>query len=286
VGVGSVTGVTTEVTSDTGMGNTCTSNCNDNYELQINTNFFSRNLATGACSGSVGTCDSSPNKQSTTTPCQCWQQFLFANPGDDNFVSSEVYMEYWLVDYGSAACPAGWTSSTSIDSQNQVHFDCLKDSVASSVPRDNLSITNLANLTLTGSVVPGGLDSVILSTGNSTVGTLTARAADSQFNLSQAWNNAEFNVVGDADLTVANFNNGSSIVVQTSVTNGTSASPTCTGPVDGGTTGETNNFTLVPGSCCATGGSSPAIRFTESNAGVSAPFCLLNDIVPIQAPLL
>jgi len=62
-------------------------------------------------------------------------------------------------------------------------------------------------------------------------------------------------------------------------------SPTC---FRNGTTFETNSLTLVEGSCCAVGGSgsaAPSLTFLESNGGATAPFCLLNDITAIGAPL-
>jgi hypothetical protein len=44
---------------------------------------------------------------------------------------------------------------------------------------------------------------------------------------------------------------------------------------------------LAPSSCCASGGTSPSIVFTESNVSPPVPkFCLLNDIVPIEDALL
>ena len=95
-----------------------------------------------------------------------------------------------------------------------------------------------------------------------------------------AWNAAEFNVFGPPGGYQANFDGTPTIDVKISVTTGSTASPTCT---LWGDTGETNNLNLVPSSCCASGGASPQIVFTETlAAGVTPKFCLLNDIMPIE----
>jgi hypothetical protein len=219
----------------------------DNYSLQLNTNTF----ATSTCNGSA-----------TPGSCQGWQQFVFQNGSAGSF----VFMQYWLINYGTP-CPTGWF-------QHGSH--CYKNSSATSVSFQPIS--NLAKLGLTAAAAApnNGLDAVVLTDGSST---MSAFGEDTVLNLAQAWNFAEFNIFGNCCDEQANFNAGSTLVVQINLTNGTTSSPTCSMK---GTTAETNNLNLVPGSCCATGGSSPAIQFTETNAmGVLAPFCLLNDITPI-----
>jgi hypothetical protein len=81
--------------------------------------------------------------------------------------------------------------------------------------------------------------------------------------LGQNWQAAEFNVFGDGGGSEAVFNSGSTIVVMTSVNNGTTSAPSA---VEEGFTGETNNLTLT-GTPVVSGGTSPSIEFTESNAG-------------------
>jgi hypothetical protein len=242
----SVTGVTSE--SDNGTANS--------YSLQLNTNFFN----TTACMGAA---------PPPGTTCQGWEQFIYSSTVN----ATGIYMQFWLVNYGNRCPDNTWTPNNG---------SCFKNSLPTSVPLQ--PITNLAHLTLTGST-SSTTDTIVLSTGN---GNLTANGSDSVLNLNTNWNIAEFNIFGDLGSTQAKFNDGgagATIVVKTSVTNGTTASPTClTGR---GTTAETNNLNLVAQSCCPIGGTSPGIVFTETNAaGVEAPFCLLNEITPIQEPLL
>jgi hypothetical protein len=79
--------------------------------------------------------------------------------------------------------------------------------------------------------------------------------------LGTAWNSAEFNIFGDGGGSQAKFNKGSSITVEIGLRDGSKTAPTC--QADDGTTGETNNLTL--GKCSTSGGSVPAVKFTEAN---------------------
>jgi hypothetical protein len=82
--------------------------------------------------------------------------------------------------------------------------------------------------------------------------------------IASGWTQAEFNVLGNAGGSKADFNTGSSVTVKVAVSDGSSTAPTCVPPSEiDGTTGETNNLTL--GKCTAAGGSSPSIQFTESH---------------------
>jgi hypothetical protein len=222
------------------------------FSLQLNTNFF----PSPACKGAQV-----PSK------CQGWEQFIY---DEVDGLGSYVYIEAWLLNYVNP-CPANWSS----DGLN----DCYFDSSHTNVPAQ--PVTNLANLTLTGSVSPT-TDTVVLWTGGNN---LSAHAMDSVVGLSGFWDRAEFNVFGWGDRTQAVFNAGSTIGVKVTLSDGSTASPACT-PTSG--SAETNNLNLVPGSCCATGGGpNPSITYLETNAsGVTAPFCLLNDIVPITSPLM
>ena len=119
-------------------------------------------------------------------------------------------------------------------------------------------ITDLGELTLTAIAEPGGNDQVVF--GNSKdVWSRTAK--DSVLDIATVWNQAEFNVVGNAGGSRADFNKGSSITVQMIVLDGSTAAPACI--ADAGTTGETNNLKL--GKTCVTNGGIPNIEFTESN---------------------
>jgi hypothetical protein len=79
--------------------------------------------------------------------------------------------------------------------------------------------------------------------------------------LATVWKESEFNVVGNAGGSEAQFNSGSSITVKVAVSDGSTSAPSCV--ADSGTTGESNNLNL--GSCSASSGSTPSIQFTESN---------------------
>jgi hypothetical protein len=213
----SVNGVTSEIDSQLGTANT--------YSLQLNTQFFT----TTTCSGAA-----KPQK------CLGWEQFVFANsPPAAGF----AFIQYWLIDYATT-CPAGWNKSGK---------DCYINSTqGASVPAQ--TIATLGQLTVTGTAASGGAeDSIVLSVG----GTLYSAMGNDYFpDLGQNWQAAEFNVFGNGDRTQAAFNNGSTIVVRTSVNSGSSSAPSC---VAEGFTGETNNLTLT------------SIVFTESNASGLTP---------------
>lgn len=251
----SVTGVTTG--SEYGS-----SGRPDEFSLQINSNRF-------PCTSST-TCGNNAN-------CACWQQFLFDNPSPlgDIAPASYFYIQYWLIGYG-ASCP-----SSAWNHRPENGGSCFRNSFMGTF--DSKTITSLTNLHLTGTAVAGGNDTITIF--DSATGELLASSAsDNVLGLGQAWNFAEFNVFGlDGDAPLATFNGASTMRVHMGITNGTTASPTC---AMGGETFEQNNLNLVPASCCATGGVSPAIEFLQTNAtGVTAPFCLVNDIVPMQLPL-
>ena len=177
--------------------------------------------------------------------CQGWQQFIYSSG------SNVAFMQYWLIDFGNS-CPSGWDSFES---------DCFKNSDAVIVP--HVTIADIFDLSLTGSTA-GGTDTVAMLFGT---GLFTATGQDSVLNLEQSWQAAEFNIFGDCCLAQFNFNQGSRITIRIDVNDGTTNRPIC---ARHGFTGETNNLTLVS-PCCAFGGTSPAIMFTESN-GPSAMF--------------
>jgi hypothetical protein len=254
----SVTGVTS-VTDSVYGGNA--------YTLQLNTNTFS---AQWLCTGGAN--------------CTGWQQFVFDNQ------NGVAFIQYWLYADRTIPCPGGWQS---LGADKLGRVACIRNS--SGVTVSAQPITHLAGLYLTGKAV-SGTDTVILSVAGT--GDYGISAPDNVLNLENYWTTVEFNVLGEANDSTANFNNGVTIVVRTTVDNGTLAAPVCS---MSGLSGETNNLSLVPSSglvpssCCpvrwSAGGSPPnvytSIQFTETNvAGVTPPFCLLDDIIPIESPLL
>ena len=244
----------------------------DPYSLQLNA---SREFTTGQ-----GLC---ANAQ-TPSDCSRWQQFMFATPW--------IFSQYWLVDYANVctntykqpcpqgcascyACPQGWTAD------NSTTHGCFRNGNGYFVNEiENMPLSDLANLTLIGHATSTG-DQVFLETGNGTL--YTAGDAGELLNLSQWWNQAEFNVFGWSNGNTVNLGSNAVVTVQLITDTTPASSPTV---VSGGFTGETNNLTLVPGSQCAFGGSQPGIQFTEGYVGATSPGCPLpiqEDPVAFQA---
>jgi hypothetical protein len=200
------------------------------YTLQLNTNFTG---TTAACDGHSG--------------CVVWQQFIYAT---DYEVEGEaaVFMQYWLIDWGTSACPSGFGS----DGEG----DCYGNSNYVSAP--DVKPTSLASLSLSGSAASGGNDTVKFTDGTTAY---SVSGKDSVLDISEVWQQSEFNVVGDAGGSRADFNKPVSITVKLALTDGSTSAPTCV--ADAGTTGESNNLDL--GKCTTASGSSPYIEFTESN---------------------
>ena len=239
------------------------------YSLQLNTNFFNSPVCAGA---------------KVPADCSGVQQYVFSYDGPSN--TNRLLIEYWLTGWANACpeanpppgcipCPAGFGPSGN---------NCIADSQSPpNIPPQ--PITNLAYLTLYASAPILGSDVAMLRTQG---GTLYSASSSSLLGLgsTRLWDFAEFNIFGNAGSTCADLNAGSSLVTEVAVQYNGTASPTC--QTDGGPTAETNNLTYVPGSCCSFGGTTTKLRFSESNASPlpQAPFCLLNDITPIQFSLL
>jgi len=220
------------------------------FTLQLNTNTFA---STKACSSG-----------STRSMCKGWQQFVF----DNN--AAQAYIQYWLENYGTTgtACPTGWSSYPSPSSSNEV--DCYTNNGNGMViPAQTMA--DLSQITMTATAGSGATDTLLLQTAS---GDLYASGLDSLLNLAQGWHAAEFNIFGDGCSSQANFSNGSTIVVKTSVDDRSLDTPTC---VTESFTGETDNLTLVP-PCCPYGGASPAIEFLESNAASPAATCFSSGL--------
>jgi hypothetical protein len=200
------------------------------YTLQVNSNYTG---TTAACAGHSG--------------CTVWQQFIYS-PDYVTQGQAAVFMQYWLIGWGSKKCPSGFSSAGG--------GDCYGNSAYVTAP--DMPITDLGKLTLSGSAVPGGKDTVVFNNGSEAY---SISGKDSVLEISSVWTESEFNVVGNAGGSRADFNSGSSVTIKVALTDGSSAAPKCV--ADAGSTGETNNLDL--GSCSATSGSTPYIQFTESN---------------------
>jgi hypothetical protein len=200
------------------------------YTLQVNSNYTG---TTSVCAGHSG--------------CTVWQQFIYS-PDYNTNGEAAVFMQYWLIGWGSSACPKGFGTDDS--------GDCYKNSAYVAAP--DMPITALAKLTLSGAVVAGGNDTVVFNNGTEAY-SITGK--DSVLDISAVWKESEFNVVGNAGGSRADFNKGASVTVKVALTDGSTSAPTCV--ANAGSTGETNNLTLH--TCSKAGGSTPSIEFTESD---------------------
>ncbi|GLQ46674.1 hypothetical protein GCM10007862_17250 [Dyella lipolytica] len=200
------------------------------YSLQMNTSF---NSTTAACNGHSG--------------CVVWQQFIYA-PDYEVQGQGAVFIQDWLIGYGGRRCPSGFGSDGA--------GDCYKNSAATSMA--DIPGTALGSVTLTGTAVTGGNDTTVVTYNGNAYST---SQKDSTLDIASVWKEVEYNVVGNAGGSQAQFNSGSTIGVNIAVTNGSTAAPTC--QANNGSTGETNNLNL--GSCTASAGSTPSVSFTESN---------------------
>ncbi len=223
------------------------------YTLQLNTNLYQ---GSAACNGYSG--------------CYAWQQYILVS--DDVNASgtaltgtSDVFIQTWLINYGrdvdggnTNICPSGYTDA----GPDQTGDDCYRNSPSVVVARQ-LPITSLASLKLAGSATANGTDTATVTYGTQAY---SSSVKDNVSDIASGWTQAEFNVVGNAGGSRADFNSGASLTVNVAVSDGSTAAPKCIGPSNGGTTGETNNLTL--GKCTASAGSgstSPSIQFTESD---------------------
>jgi hypothetical protein len=200
------------------------------YAIQLNSNFMPN--------------DKVCKNAADPSACHGWQQFIYNN-------YQQAFMQYWLGHFNES-CPTGWTTH-----KKNGQTDCFLNSTAVSVPFQN--ITQLPYLSVTGSAVANGDDTVVVTTQANAYGT---SGKDSVVYLAKYWNTAEFNVFGDGGGSEAVFNKGTSIGVEIQVKNGTKAAPVCQD--NDGTTAETNNLTLGP--CTASRGTPPSVSFTESLA--------------------
>ncbi len=219
-----------------------TSASNGGYTLQLNTNIGS---SSPACA-SYG-----------YSSCQTWQQFIYSSnyPGNagTGISGPQAFIQNWMFIPKGKRCPSGWSSY-----KTSSYNGCYKNSAGVSAPA--VALMNLSGAQLSGVAASNGLDTVTYTYQG------TAHAVSQNANtlaIGYTWKNSEFNVVGNGGGSAATFNTGSSLTVKVAVNDGTTNAPACTGPSNGGTTGETNNLNL--GSCTTVGGTTPFIEFAESN---------------------
>jgi len=184
---------------------------------------------------------------------------------ENNGSGGSAYIQYWLIQYNTTCPPNKNWNQFSFNNSTDIY--CWKNDSLGAVPVPAEAITNLGNLSLTGSVSAGG-DSVTLFDAGS--GLMYPVTGDNAVNAAAGWQIAEFNVFGDGGNSAgggqASFNSGSTIVPKVEITYGDSAPPTC---VAQGFTAEANNLSFGP-SAPAASPPGPAILFTESSAGGSS----------------
>jgi hypothetical protein len=240
--ISSATGSFDSVTGATGESDTLAGA--NNFSLQLNANSFSSNL----CTKPSSSCAS--------------QQYVYDSPGN-------VYIQYWV--FQPKPCPTQTVGPPGniwgfYDGSSGGRIGCYING-NQATPSTPQAITDLAKLTLT-AINSSSQQEAKLEAAD---GTLSGSADPGDFlSFGTQWTNAEFNVFGWGNGSTASLtpNPGTTVVVRTSVDNGTTNAPT----LGGGITEESNNLTLIP-SPCLIGGASPAIVFTESNAPGATGSC-------------
>ena len=216
----------------------------NSYTLQMNSDFF----ATTAC-GSI-------------PQCEGWEQFVFENPPGTSEAS--LFIQDWLVAMGPGfnGCPPGqgWEYIRGLG--------CVENSPFSvSIP--NVSVTDLGEVTETGVAAASG-DSVYLSIGGTEYGMQNIQG-DGITDLSANWTGSEFNIVGNAGGSTADFNSGAKVSVSIQVDDAITSKPEC--PANSGTTGEANNLFFVKAPAKPPKLQYPSIEFTMSTKTGVTPTC-------------
>jgi hypothetical protein len=190
--------------------------------------------------------------------CRVWQQFVYqtdkVNP--TGTFQGGLYIVYALLDWGSSDCPSGYRKPDTRPTS------CFMNSAIAPVP--NIPITELDGLSMTASATPGGND-VVQLVNQTDIYQMVAE--DSVLKIGSVWQEAEFNIFGNAGDSQAVFNAGATINVYLSVIDGSSQAPACMG--GSGTTSESNNLNLGP--CYPSFFLAPLIQFSESRPNLRAP---------------
>ena len=219
----------------------------DTYTLQINTEQFT----SAACAGS-------PNPN-----CKGWEQFVYEN----NSGAHDAYIQYWLIKY-NAPCPSAAWTQFSFTMSTDIY--CYQSTGTSSLMAgQSVGTFHSNNLKMSASVTATSDQMIVTVTGDAAMvmGNNAVAAAG-------GWTEGEFNIFGDGGNSSgggqAGFSPNSTLVVETTVHNGTKNPPAC---VMKSFTGETNSLTLV-GTAPIPTQASPAIEFTESNIPGTAAACV------------
>lgn len=203
------------------------------YSLQLNSQHFDTRLCAGK-----------------SALCKGWQQFIYI-PDNSGFV------QYWLLNYGPN-CPENWTS---------VKGDCTRTS-NHGIPAGKERLSDLAHMSIGGTAVSDGEDVLTLVAAGHK---LHACNSDNILGLAKGWRGAQFGVLGQDNGARLVFDPGTTLVVRTTVHNGTTDPPDC--DTENPLTGETNNLQPA-GPSCSYGGNAPAIVFSLSNVPGATSECV------------
>lgn len=216
----------------------------NSYTLQMNSNFFT-----------TSSCGSIPQ-------CEGWEQFVFENPPGAG--QGSLFIQDWLVATGPGfnGCPPGngWEYLRGLG--------CVQNSPFSvNVP--NVSVTNLAEVVETGTAASTG-DSIFMSVGSTEYGMQNVQG-DGITDLSAHWMGSEFNIIGNAGGSTADFNSGAKISISIQADDGVKTKPAC--PANSGTTGESNNLFFVHAPTKPPKLQDPSVEFSMSTKTGGTPTC-------------
>jgi hypothetical protein len=234
--VGTFTHVSSGITEKGQVGGTGAKVANV-FSLQLNTEFIS---GSPACAGA-----------SNPSDCQAWQQFIYAYQG-----TGQVFMQYWLIDYGPNSCPAGWTTYST---------DCYTNSNGVNVKK--LTASQLATTQLAATAKSGSTDGVSLTVGTGKATLVTG--PDSMIDLAKFWNTTEWGLFGDGGGSEAYFGANTSLEAQTALTATSKTAPKC---AKEGFTGETNNLVLAKTPALGSE-PSPTMGSTQTNGTPGTASC-------------
>jgi hypothetical protein len=226
--------------------------------------------------------------QIAAVPANCfgWEQFFYSSSNCGSACFNGVEIEYWLIRYNNPNLPFSTTPGANYNPPCPSALpladgtgNCYLNPVVTPVS-PVLPVTDLNNMTLTGSAAAGG-DQATLTDG--TQAWTNSPTADDLLGLATNgnWNGTEFNVFGDEDFDQAVFSGVQSIQVTTVLHNGTTSAPSCSTTFTGsnGTnqlfwaTGETNNLFLAAPPTLGTQ-PSPTMAFNETSTAPSVtPSC-------------
>jgi hypothetical protein len=225
----------------------------DVYAIQMNSNTY-----TASVCGSLKNC--------------AWVQFIFSQTQCGS--SPCVFIEYWLLNHDKhcPSTPAGspaWKYSSGGKGTPGCYLNAYGNGM-SAVP-----LSDLKSLRVIGKT-QGGHD---IATASDASGALSSVSNPSIADLSSKWTGVEYNLVGDCCNTETFFTSttNASLTLRVAPVNGTKDAPACA-PTKyfAGGTAETNNLNLTSG-CKTSGGSAPAIVFTESGGGSLPPGVSIGD---------